>query len=146
MWRASSLRAMRRSIEQFRHAMLTGEPKVVSQRLANYQQALFRDIAGTFRALRTQDNSSPLRAEDLPPALRNRFIGKTGKHLIQVYPKGNVWERKVQEDFVKELREIDPDVTGTPVQLLEYTTLLRSEEHTSELQSQSNLVCRLLLE
>src|SRR2546430_13754341 len=26
------------------------------------------------------------------------------------------------------------------------TTTLRSEEHTSELQSQSNLVCRLLLE
>ena len=122
---AEQLRAMRRSIEQFRHAMLTGEPKVVSQRLANYQQALFRDIAGTFRALRTQDNSSPLRAEDLPPALRNRFIGKTGKHLIQVYPKGNVWERKVQEDFVKELRDVDPDVTGTPVQLLEYTTLLK---------------------
>jgi hopanoid biosynthesis associated RND transporter like protein HpnN len=122
---ANQLRAMRRSIEQFRHAMLTGDPKVVSQRLANYQQGLFRDIAGTFRALRTQDNSSPLRAEDLPPALRNRFIGKTGKHLIQVYPKGNVWERDVQEEFVKELRTIDPDVTGTPVQLLEYTTLLK---------------------
>src|SRR2546430_6003358 len=29
---------------------------------------------------------------------------------------------------------------------LEYQLLLRSEEHTSELQSQSNLVCRLLLE
>src|SRR3990167_1365519 len=27
-----------------------------------------------------------------------------------------------------------------------YTDRLRSEEHTSELQSQSNLVCRLLLE
>src|SRR2546427_8985055 len=27
-----------------------------------------------------------------------------------------------------------------------YSTLERSEEHTSELQSQSNLVCRLLLE
>src|SRR2546430_10382407 len=27
-----------------------------------------------------------------------------------------------------------------------YTTSRRSEEHTSELQSQSNLVCRLLLE
>src|SRR2546427_7746741 len=26
------------------------------------------------------------------------------------------------------------------------TTIVRSEEHTSELQSQSNLVCRLLLE
>src|SRR2546430_8382692 len=28
----------------------------------------------------------------------------------------------------------------------DHTTTLRSEEHTSELQSQSNLVCRLLLE
>src|SRR5688572_11149955 len=27
-----------------------------------------------------------------------------------------------------------------------YSSLMRSEEHTSELQSQSNLVCRLLLE
>src|SRR2546427_1209431 len=32
------------------------------------------------------------------------------------------------------------------VALLELDDLLRSEEHTSELQSQSNLVCRLLLE
>src|SRR3990167_1484343 len=31
-------------------------------------------------------------------------------------------------------------------QLLGITQRLRSEEHTSELQSQSNLVCRLLLE
>src|SRR2546430_3620473 len=30
--------------------------------------------------------------------------------------------------------------------LFELAFLLRSEEHTSELQSQSNLVCRLLLE
>src|SRR2546430_12922496 len=44
-------------------------------------------------------------------------------------------------------------VTGLPVYIAgisagdEFTTVLgRSEEHTSELQSQSNLVCRLLLE
>src|SRR5688572_30896731 len=34
----------------------------------------------------------------------------------------------------------------TLVHLLERRALARSEEHTSELQSQSNLVCRLLLE
>src|SRR5688572_31107159 len=32
------------------------------------------------------------------------------------------------------------------IRLWEYYNTLRSEEHTSELQSQSNLVCRLLLE
>ncbi|HUS36533.1 MAG TPA: MMPL family transporter [Verrucomicrobiae bacterium] len=123
---ADQLRSMRKSIEEFRRKMNTADHKVASQRLAAYQQALFRDIQETFRALRNQDNSSPLRVEDLPASLRNRFIGKTGKHLIQVYPKEDVWEREPQEKFVKELRTVDPDVTGTPIQLLEYTTLLKN--------------------
>src|SRR5688572_32737767 len=38
------------------------------------------------------------------------------------------------------------DVDGRCAQLLLGGHGLRSEEHTSELQSQSNLVCRLLLE
>src|SRR2546430_12636058 len=44
-----------------------------------------------------------------------------------------------------------PDVEGALLEVLaelerEPRPVLRSEEHTSELQSQSNLVCRLLLE
>src|SRR2546430_12895191 len=34
----------------------------------------------------------------------------------------------------------------SPVRKVQSAAILRSEEHTSELQSQSNLVCRLLLE
>src|SRR5256886_9577096 len=46
--------------------------------------------------------------------------------------------------------ELDPNLF-TPAQLATFgeaqrRTFARSEEHTSELQSQSNLVCRLLLE
>jgi hopanoid biosynthesis associated RND transporter like protein HpnN len=123
---AEQVRGLRNSISTFRREMNSGDRKLVSQRLAAYQQALFRDLQGTFRALRTQDNSSPLTAKDLPPALRDRFVGVTGKQLIQVYPKGNVWERGPQKEFVDELRTVDPKVTGTPVQLLEYTTLLKN--------------------
>src|SRR5690606_40891016 len=36
--------------------------------------------------------------------------------------------------------------TGAKVRIEENQKLLRSEEHTSELQSRENLVCRLLLE
>src|SRR2546430_9679818 len=40
----------------------------------------------------------------------------------------------------------DPLVVGGPVAVVRLLALLqRSEEHTSELQSQSNIVCRLLL-
>jgi len=63
---------------------------------------------------------------DLPPALRNRFVGVTGKYLLQVYPRYDVWQRENQEKFIADLRTIDPNVTGTPVQLYEYTTLLKN--------------------
>src|SRR2546430_3485460 len=43
-------------------------------------------------------------------------------------------------------REDAREVDGVVAQHLEPGAELRSEEHTSELQSQSNLVCRLLLE
>src|SRR2546427_5841400 len=36
--------------------------------------------------------------------------------------------------------------TAVPTAIFEVVADMRSEEHTSELQSQSNLVCRLLLE
>ncbi len=96
-----------------------------SLKMASFQRALFGDIRQTFEALKSQDGSSPLRIADLPAALRNRFAGATGKHLLQVYPKEDVWRRDKQEVFVQQLRTIDPNVTGTPIQLYEYTTLLK---------------------
>src|SRR2546430_5819773 len=47
-----------------------------------------------------------------------------------------------REGFVREFRPAELH----PLQRLQLGEFLRSEEHTSELQSQSNLVCRLLLE
>ena len=96
----------------------------------------------TFEALQHQDNREPLRVEDLPPALRDRFVGVHGKHLLQVYPKENVWQRAPQEEFVRQLRTIDPNVTGTPVQLLEYTTLLkRSYEEAARVFAHGDCHC-----
>src|SRR5690606_31516718 len=69
---------------------------------------------------------SPLTEESLPPNLRSRFIGRDGMHLLQVYPKEDIWERAEQEEFVREVRTVAPNATGTPVQLLEYTTLLKN--------------------
>src|SRR2546430_6337000 len=59
---------------------------------------------------------------------------------FQVYLKSsgrvvNLWADAANESVGFSVR----DSTGKPAEL-------RSEEHTSELQSQSNLVCRLLLE
>ena len=107
--------------------MLAGDAEEIaahSEKLAQFQQALFNDLRTTFQLLQQQDVSGPVRAEDLPPALRDRFVSTTGKYLLQVYPKNDVWQRGYQEEFVKELRTIDPNVTGPPVQLYEYETVM----------------------
>jgi predicted RND superfamily exporter protein len=99
--------------------------ETASQKLAEFQQALFKDVHDTFAAIRNQDDRNRLNQADLPAALRSRFVGVHGKHLIQVYPKKDVWNRDEQEKFIRDLRGLVPDVTGTPVQLYEYTGLLK---------------------
>jgi len=121
-----ALANLRRAVGRWRDRLAQAGSGWTTSQLTAYQQALFQDLRETFAALRQQDDSGPLRVQDLPPALRNRFIGQTGKFLLQVYPKNNVWQRDKQEAFVRQLRTVDPNVTGTPVQLYEYTTLLKN--------------------
>jgi predicted RND superfamily exporter protein len=121
----AQLSGLKASINTLRRQMLGMDPVVASEKLGAFQRALFNDVNETFQSIHDQDDSTRLKVEDLPPALRDRFIGQHGKILIQVYPEKDVWEHNNQAEFVKELRTVDPHVTGTPVQLLEYTTLLK---------------------
>src|SRR2546430_12610278 len=54
---------------------------------------------------------------------------------------------------IKSIQMMPQNAPGNAIMMIngsvhdwKFTTIRRSEEHTSELQSQSNLVCRLLLE
>jgi hopanoid biosynthesis associated RND transporter like protein HpnN len=113
------------SVSRIRKSFNSPDSVRMSEQAARFQQALLVDLQGTFAALAKQDASGALTVADLPTSLRNRFVGVTGKYLLQIYPKEDVWQKEHQAKFVADLRRIDPDVTGTPVQLLEYTTLLK---------------------
>ena len=119
------LQSVSDAITLLRKQMLAQNPAVAATKLAAFQQALLDDLRDTFRNIQEQDDRGGLQIADLPAPLRNRFIGVTGKYLLQVYPREDVWQRGPQAEFVRQLRTIDPDATGTPVQLLEYTTLLK---------------------
>ena len=126
--------SLRQVILDLRKTMLQGDSIALAahaDKLAEFQQALFTDMSATFQTLQNQDDSAPLRIEDLPPVLRDRFVGVTGKILLQVFPKNDVWQRENQKKFVADLRTIDPNETGTPVQLYEYTSLLKDSYITA---------------
>jgi len=125
----TNLASLVQTITNFRRYILDGTPRqqrVYTLKLAEFQQALMADMRNMFELLQNQDDVHPPTIADLPPALHHRFIGVTGKYFIQVYPKEDVWQRAAQQRFVSDLRTIDPNVTGTPVQLFEYETLLKN--------------------
>ncbi len=124
----SQLLSLRNTIGELRRQMLLGDKRQLranSLKLAQFQQVLLKDVHDTFTALQHQDDSAPLRIADLPATMRDRFIGVTGKYLLMVNPKKDLWDRKNQKEFVSEVRTVYPNVTGTPVQLYEYTSLLK---------------------
>jgi hopanoid biosynthesis associated RND transporter like protein HpnN len=127
--------SLRQSVSALRQRLLLDERAITAEKLAKFQQALFSDVQQTFVSIQQQDISGKLTADDLPPTLRNRFIGVTGNHLLQIYPKHDIWERKAQEEFVGDMRKVDPRATGTPVQLFEYTRLLKESYEEAALYS-----------
>ncbi|HXR04170.1 MAG TPA: MMPL family transporter [Verrucomicrobiae bacterium] len=124
-----NLVSLQQAIEDLRKTMLQGDTNTLAehaQKLARFQQALFTDMRATFQLLQNQDDRAPLHVEDLPQAFRDQFVGVTGKYLLQVFPKSDVWQRANQENFIADLRTVDPNVTGTPVQLYEFEELLKN--------------------
>jgi predicted RND superfamily exporter protein len=62
-------------------------------------------------------------------------VGQTGKYLLQIYPRGNVWEHEPRKEFVRELRTVDPLVTGGPVLFFENTRRLKSNFQVAALNA-----------
>jgi|KBSSwiStaDraftv2_1062776.scaffolds.fasta_scaffold14913_6 hopanoid biosynthesis associated RND transporter like protein HpnN len=100
------------------------ERGAVEVALADYQAALAADFAQQWRRLQRASRPAPLTLGDLPEELRRKFIGKSGHLLLQIYSRLDVWDYPSQARFVKELRTIDPDVTGQPVVAYESLRLI----------------------
>ena len=85
--------------------------------LSVFQNALFLDFQDKWLLLSNNlSPSGPITFADVPAQLRSRFVSRDGqKFLLQIYPKENVWEREPLEEFIRQLRSIDPDVTGSPI-------------------------------
>ena len=102
------------------------EHGAVEVALADYQAQLAADFGLQWRRLQTAARPAPVTLGDLPEEMRRRFIGKSGRLLLQVYSRHDPWDYPSQARFVEELRSVDPDVTGQPVVGYESTQLIAS--------------------
>ncbi len=92
--------------------------------LGYLQAQLYRDFVNKFYSLQRNLNPRIVGSNEVPDELRRKFIGANGHFLLQVHPKVDIWEREGARQFVRELRSVDPDVTGSPVITFEATRLM----------------------
>ncbi|MGH8006272.1 MAG: MMPL family transporter, partial [Candidatus Binatia bacterium] len=108
---------VRRSLLAVIEHLQTLPQEEAQTRLARFQEALFVDFRDKWSLLRNNLNpSGPVTLADIPPQLKRRFVSEDGqKFLLQIYAEKNLWEREPLEEFISQLRQVDPDVTGSPV-------------------------------
>jgi hopanoid biosynthesis associated RND transporter like protein HpnN len=121
---AERLRSLGSSVTRLRRLTTTYLPSTAAE-LTAFQQRLYAGLYETLALIQQQDDRQRLRPEDVPAFLRDSFIDRSGKFLLQVYPREDVWRRDMQDKFIRELRMVDPNVTGSPVQFYEYTSRLK---------------------
>ena len=115
----AKLPAEMKRLRELAAALLTrlesADRDVAEAALTHLQAQLYRDFVDKFYGLQRRLRPKIITPTDVPEELRRKFIGASGHFLIQVHPKVDIWERAGAEQFVRELRSVDPNVTGPPV-------------------------------
>src|SRR2546426_8006302 len=96
-------------------------------------------------------NESPSVAQLLAMARKKSVLLVSKDGATFVLEEADEFDREVaelggSEKFIKFLSKRSKEQAVTPIEEFAKQLIQRSEEHTSELQSPCNLVCRLLLE
>lgn len=115
------------------------------KRLNRYQIELFGTIQGDLEFLKKFDMQNPVTMDDLPPEALKRYVAPSGKILLEVNPKENVWNRDASERFVKDLRKVDPSATGTPVQNYTYIAVLRDSYLSASIWAMAAILVMLFI-
>jgi len=120
-----SARAAAASLDRFLDVLtaLPVQQQVVI--LNGYQHGMLVALHTQFERLLEVADPEPVSAADLPAGLRSRFVSPQGDWLLRVFPKEQVWDEAPLARFVAELRSVDPEVTGTPLQNYEAAGQIR---------------------
>lgn len=70
-------------------------------------------------SLAKEESATPVGLDDFPTAFTSRFVSRDQQWLVKVYPREAVWDGTPLKRFVEDVRSVDPEVTGTPIQNFE---------------------------
>jgi len=122
---SQSIKRVRYLISDLLSQLKEKDRNISIQYLSAFQKELFLDFNDKISTLKENMDPSPVTIEDLPSQLKKRFIGNTGKFLLQIFSRYNIWDRKPMDEFISDIRTVDPDTTGYAVQAFESSRLMK---------------------
>lgn len=114
-----------------------------------YQHLVARSLIQEFGQVAQSAALSPVTVRDLPASLTARYLraDENGqKWLLRIYPKEQLWSAEALAAFVQDLRTVDSDITGVPVQHYESTRQLSASYQTVALYAVGIIALILLYE
>jgi len=122
-------------LERAREALRRMGPDDCFRTLAAFQQRAAGDLLTRLHALAGVADPEPPQLADLPPSLVERFVGSSGRHLLKIYGRGDIWNFDSLERFVKDVRAVDPRATGNPLQAYEASLEMKRSYEQAALYS-----------
>ena len=114
--------------------------------LGEFQYRLEYALLAQLQAIASASNPEPVTADDLPHELRSRFVSSDDKWLLQIYPNDQIWDMEPLERFVNEVRSVDPEATGTPLQNYEAARQIKQSYEICALYALGVILITLLLD
>lgn len=114
-----------KSLAPLKQALAAQDPEFALTRTRAFEQDFFGKATKAVDLLHKWLNCTALTESDLAPELLARFKSPKGTYVAYVFPRESIWDLEFLDVFVKELREIDPAVTGFPVTHRVFTRLAK---------------------
>ncbi len=115
IWAKQAVPALDDFLENFSVLPIDQQIRFLNEFQARMNFALHAQL----QAMSDASDPEPITLADFPKELVSRFVSAEGKWQVQIYPKEQIWDIKPLQEFVEDVRSVDPEVTGTPLQNFE---------------------------
>ncbi len=88
--------------------------------LDNLERVLLSRLPAQIQRLRDAVEPEEISLETLPSELSERMVAPTGEARVQIFPRENLQDTAALDEFVEEIRTIDPMVSGISVNLFDF--------------------------
>jgi len=122
---ADALEAAAISAESIHELLQSLSPQAAEARLVALQKSMAEMFGNAVAALSSMSSERGPELSDLPDSLKKRYVGKTGKFLLEVYPAEDLRHKPNLEAFTREVLAAAPLATGTPIELDLFVDLLK---------------------